>query len=60
MKFALLYKGITLTVQEKCVKCTRVYKTPDRFCKIFKQLDIKTIIDSGFIIIIIIIIKLCY
>ena len=53
MKFVLLYKGITLTVQVKCVKClkcvkcTRVYKTPNRFCTIFKQLelDIKMIID---------------
>ena len=48
MKFVLLYKGITLTVQGKCAKYTRVYKTPNRFCTIFKQLefDIKTIIDS--------------
>ena len=48
MKFVSLYKGITLTVQGKCVKCTRVYKTSNRFCMIFKQLefDIKTIIDS--------------
>ena len=52
MKFMSLSKGITLTVQGKCVKCTRVYKTPNRFCTIFKQLefDIKTIIDSFFLI----------
>ena len=45
-----LYKGITLTVQKKCVKYTMVYKAPNRFCTIFKQLefDIKTIIDSFF------------
>ena len=51
MKFVLLYKGITLTVQGKCVKCTRVYKTANRFCTIFKQLelDIKTIINSSFL-----------
>ena len=50
MKFVSLYKGITLTVQGKCAKCTRVYKAPNRFCTIFKQLefDIKTIIDSLF------------
>ena len=50
MKFVSLYKGITLTVQGKCVKCTRVYKTLNRFCIIFKQFefDIKTIIDSFF------------
>ena len=50
MKFVSLYKGITLTVQEKCTKCTRVYKTFNRFCTIFEQLefDIKTIIDSFF------------
>ena len=36
MKFVLLYKGITLTVQGKCVTCTRVYKAPNRFCTIFK------------------------
>ena len=44
MKFALLYKGIKLTIQEKYVKCTRVYKAPNRFCTVFKQLelDIKT------------------
>ena len=50
MKFMSLSKGITLTVQGKCVKCTRVYKTPNRFCTIFKQLefDIKTIIDMIF------------
>ena len=50
MKFVSLYKGITLIVQGKCAKCTRVYKAPNRFCKIFKQLefDIKTIIDSFF------------
>ena len=51
MKFVLLYKGITLTVQGKCAKYTRVYKTPNRFCTIFKQLEfnIKTIIDSFFL-----------
>ena len=50
MKFVSLYNGIILTVQGKCVKCTRVYKAPNRFCMIFKQLefDIKTIIDSFF------------
>ena len=50
MKFVSLYKGITLTVQGKCVKYTRVYKTPNRLCTIFKQLefDIKTIIDIFF------------
>ena len=50
MKFVSLYKGIILTVQGKCVKCIRVYKAPNRFCMIFKQLefDIKTIIDSFF------------
>ena len=50
MKFVSLYKGITLIVQEKCAKCTRMYKTPNRFCTIFKQLefDIKTIIDMIF------------
>ena len=48
MKFVSLYKYITLTVQRKYAKCTRVYKAPYRFCTIFKQLkfDIKTIIDS--------------
>ena len=50
MKFMSLYKDITLTVQEKCTKCVRVYKTPNKFCTICKQLelDIKTIIDSIF------------
>ena len=51
MKFVSLYKGIILTVQGKCVKCTRVYKAPtNKFCTIFKQLefDIKTIIDNFF------------
>ena len=50
MEFVSLYKGITLIVQKKCAKCTRVYKTPNTFCTIFKQLefDIKTIIDSFF------------
>ena len=50
MKFVSLYKGITLIVQGKCAKCTMVYKAPNRFCTIFKQLefDIKTIIDSFF------------
>ena len=47
MKFVLLYKGITLIVQEKCVKCIKVYKAPNSFCTIVKQLelDIKMIID---------------
>ena len=50
MKFMSLYKGIILIVQGKCAKCTKVYKAPNRFCTIFKQLefDIKTIIDSFF------------
>ena len=50
MKFVSLYKGITLTVQRKYAKYIRVYKTSNRFCIIFKQLefDIKTIIDSFF------------
>ena len=50
MKFVSLYKYITLTVQRKYAKCTRVYKAPYRFCTIFKQLkfDLKTIIDSFF------------
>ena len=50
MKFVSLYKGIILTVQGKCVKCIRVYKAPNRFCMIFKQLefDIKIIIDRKF------------
>ena len=50
MKFVSLYKRITLTVQGKCVKCTKVYKAPNRFYTIFKQLefDIKMIIDSFF------------
>ena len=45
-----MYKGITLTVQEKCAKCIKLYKTPKRICMIFKQLefDIKTIIDNFF------------
>ena len=52
MKFVSLYKCITLIVQGKYVKCTRVYKTPNMLCTIFKQLefDIKTIIDSVFIL----------
>ena len=52
MKFVSLYKGIILTVQGKCVKCTMMYKAPNRFCTIFKQLefDIKTIIDSFYFI----------
>ena len=52
MKFMLLYKGIILIVQGKYAKCTKVYKTLNRFCKIFKQLefDIKTIIDSFFLL----------
>ena len=59
MKFVSLYKGITLTVQGKCAKCTRVYKTPNRFYTIFKQLelDIKIIID---IYIYIFFTKLCH
>ena len=50
MKFVSLYKSITLTVQGKCAKCIRVYKTPNKFCTIFKQLEfaIKTIIDNLF------------
>ena len=50
MKFVSLYKGITLTIQEKCAKCTRMYKAPNRFCIVFKQFefDIKMIIDSFF------------
>ena len=37
---------VILIVRGKCVKCTRVYKSPNRFYTIFKQLkfDIKTII----------------
>ena len=48
MKFVSLNKDITLTVQGKCAKCTRVYKPSNMFCTIFKQLefDIKTIINS--------------
>ena len=50
MKFVSLYNCITLTIQGKCAKCTRVYKAPNKFCTIFKQLefDIKTIIDNFF------------
>ena len=50
MKFMSLYNGIILIVQGKCAKCIRVYKVPNRFYTIFKQLefDIKTIIDSFF------------
>ena len=50
MKFGSLYKGITLIIQGKCVKYTMVYKAPNMFCMIFKQLEfnIKTIIDSFF------------
>ena len=50
IEFAPLYKDITLNVQRKCTKCIRVYKVPNRFYTIFKQLefDIKTIIDSFF------------
>ena len=50
MKFAPLY-NVTLIIQEKCVKYTRVYKAPNRFCAIFKQLelDIRTIIDSFYL-----------
>ena len=48
VEFAPLYKVITLTVQGKCIKCTRVYNAPNRFCTIFKQfeVDILTIIDK--------------
>ena len=47
MKFAPVY-NITLIIQGKCVKCTRVHKIHNRFCMIFNQLefDIRTIIDS--------------
>ena len=50
MKFVSLYNCITLTIQGKCAKCTRVYKAPNKFCTIFKQLefDIKMIIDNFF------------
>ena len=50
MEFAPLYKGITLTVQGKCIKCTMMYKALNRFCTIFKQLElyIRTIIDRFF------------
>ena len=50
MEFAPLYKGITLTIQGKSVKCTRVYKVTNRFCTIFKQFefDIRMIIDNFF------------
>ena len=50
MKFVSLYKGITLTIQGYYTNCTRVYKTSNRFCTIFKQLefDIKMIINSFF------------
>ena len=58
MKFALLYKDITLIVQKKCVKCIRVCKAPNRFYTIFKQLDIKTIINSSFFFFFLI--KLCH
>ena len=53
MKFMSLYKGIILIVQGKYAKCTRVYKTLNRFCTIFEQLelDIKTIIDSIYLFI---------
>ena len=49
MKFAPLY-NITLIVQGEYAKCTRVYRTPNRFCMIFNQLefDIRIIIDSFF------------
>ena len=48
VKFAPLYKAITLTIQGKCIKYTRVYNAPNRFCTIFKQfeVDIMTIIDK--------------
>ena len=36
MKFMSLYKGITLTVQWKCTKCTRVYKAT--FCQRFQSI----------------------
>ena len=50
IEFAPLYKDITLTIQEKCTKCIRVYKTPNKFCTICKQLelDIRTISNSVF------------
>ena len=49
MKFAPLY-NITLIVQGECAKCTRAYRTPNRFCMIFHQLefDIRIIIHSFF------------
>ena len=40
MEFVSLYNGITLTVQEKFIKCTKVYKVSNRFCTICKQLDL--------------------
>ena len=50
IEFAPLYKDITLTIQEKCTKCISVYKTPNKFCTICKQLelDIRTISNSMF------------
>ena len=50
IEFAPLYKDITLNVQGKCTKCVRVYKTPNKFCTICKQLelDIRTISNSVF------------
>ena len=49
MKFAPMY-NITLIIQGKCVKCTRVHKIHNRFCMIFNQLefDIRTIIHIFF------------
>ena len=40
MKFAPLYKGIILIVQGKCVKCIRVYKTPNRFVGFLNNLSL--------------------
>ena len=50
IKFMSLYKGIILTIQRKCAKCIKLYKTRNKFCTIFKQLefDIKTIINNFF------------
>ena len=36
MKFVSLYKGITLIVQGKCTKCTKVYKTT--LCEILQSI----------------------
>ena len=40
MKFVLLYKCITLTVQGKCVKCTRVYKLLISFVRFLNNLSL--------------------